>query len=262
MVVRNEAQRLGRCLDSIRSAVDEIVVVDTGSRDRTAVIAHSFGARVLHARWRDDFRALRELSFRQATGSWILFLDADEAVSRRDLPRLGSLCRGRAGAWRFVQRTYTEDYALLQDWRRCRGEYPAEEARSGKAGWAGFPIVRLFRNLPGVRCTNRVHATVEPWLQASGLVIRDAPFPLHHFQDQSPWAMRRRLGLYLRMNLKQVRDEPRDAWAQRDLGALLYAVQGNHAGALAHLRRAARLEPREPRTRALIELVLLDRERR
>src|SRR5205085_1718017 len=80
MIARNEERFLPACLDAVRAAVDEIVLVDTGSTDRTVAIAESYGARVLHERWDDDFSAPRNVSLRAATGDWILVLDADEVV--------------------------------------------------------------------------------------------------------------------------------------------------------------------------------------
>jgi glycosyltransferase involved in cell wall biosynthesis len=81
MIVKDEEASLGRCLDSVASLVDEIILVDTGSADRTRDIAASYGARVIEHPWRGDFSEARNVSLEQATGQWILYLDADEALS-------------------------------------------------------------------------------------------------------------------------------------------------------------------------------------
>jgi glycosyltransferase involved in cell wall biosynthesis len=78
MIVRNEERKLARALDSARDWVGEIVVVDTGSTDRTVEIAESYGARVIHFPWCDDFSAARNASLDAATNEWALVLDADE----------------------------------------------------------------------------------------------------------------------------------------------------------------------------------------
>lgn len=80
MIVRNEEEVLARCLSSIVDLVDEVIVVDTCSDDRTPAIARQFGARVEPFRWRDDFSAARNFSFSLATSSWILWLDADDVL--------------------------------------------------------------------------------------------------------------------------------------------------------------------------------------
>ena len=77
-IVRNEAAKLARSLDSLQGTVDEIIVVDTGSTDDTVSVAEEHGARVFHFPWRDDFAAARNVSLSKATGDWILVVDADE----------------------------------------------------------------------------------------------------------------------------------------------------------------------------------------
>jgi glycosyltransferase involved in cell wall biosynthesis len=80
MIVRDEARCLGRCLASVVGVVDELVVVDTGSRDATVAIARDAGARVEHFEWRDDFAAARNCALGHARGEWVLALDADEVL--------------------------------------------------------------------------------------------------------------------------------------------------------------------------------------
>ena len=88
MIAKNEEKYLGRCLASVRGVVDEIILVDTGSTDRTAEIAQSFGARVGHHAWQDDFSEARNASLELATGDWILALDADEELAPASRERL------------------------------------------------------------------------------------------------------------------------------------------------------------------------------
>jgi glycosyltransferase involved in cell wall biosynthesis len=85
MIVKNEARCLERCLRSVASVVDEIIVVDTGSADATVALVEQFQAKVFHFDWCEDFSAARNFALAQATGGWILVLDADETVT----PELG-----------------------------------------------------------------------------------------------------------------------------------------------------------------------------
>lgn len=80
MIVKNEERMLPRCLQSIKNIADEIIVVDTGSTDRTMEIARSFGARVYEHPWQKDFSLHRNQSISYATGDWILQIDADEEL--------------------------------------------------------------------------------------------------------------------------------------------------------------------------------------
>jgi tetratricopeptide (TPR) repeat protein len=80
MIVRDEEPMLADCLASVHGLADEVVIVDTGSTDRTVEIAHSHGARVLEQPWTGDFSAPRNIGLDHARGSWILYLDADERL--------------------------------------------------------------------------------------------------------------------------------------------------------------------------------------
>lgn len=84
MIVKNEEGVLARCLASVASLVDEIILVDTGSEDRTEEIAHEFTDQVLHFPWVDDFSAARNYAFNQATMDYILWLDADDLLLEED----------------------------------------------------------------------------------------------------------------------------------------------------------------------------------
>ena len=78
MIVRDEAARIARCLDSARALVDDIVVLDTGSLDATPAIAADHGARVFSFDWCDDFAAARNAALDHSDADWNLVLDGDE----------------------------------------------------------------------------------------------------------------------------------------------------------------------------------------
>lgn len=77
-IVKNESENLKTSIESLRGQVDEIILVDTGSVDDTVKVAKSFGAKVFHEIWHDDFSAPRNVALGKASGDWIIFLDADE----------------------------------------------------------------------------------------------------------------------------------------------------------------------------------------
>lgn len=81
MIVKNEEANLRRCLESIYSHVDEIIVVDTGSSDCTMDVAKRFGAKVFEFEWVNDFSAARNYALEQSTSDWNIVLDADEYVT-------------------------------------------------------------------------------------------------------------------------------------------------------------------------------------
>ena len=77
-IVKDEEKNLCKSLKSLHNAADEIIVVDTGSVDDTVKVAESFGAKIFHEVWQDDFSTPRNVAISHATGDWIIFLDADE----------------------------------------------------------------------------------------------------------------------------------------------------------------------------------------
>ena len=77
MIVKNEEETLPRCLKSVCSLVDEIIIVDTGSTDLTLSVAKDFCAQIFSFAWDDNFSSARNYSLDQASGDWILVLDAD-----------------------------------------------------------------------------------------------------------------------------------------------------------------------------------------
>lgn len=91
MIVRNEETVLGRCLNSIRDAVDEIVIVDTGSIDQTRDIALSYTNNVFDFAWIDDFSMARNFAFSKATKPYIMWLDADDVIMPESAHRLRTL---------------------------------------------------------------------------------------------------------------------------------------------------------------------------
>lgn len=80
MIVKNEEEVLPRCLDSVKELVDEIVIVDTGSEDKSIEIARTYTENVYPFVWCDDFSAARNFAFSKATGDYLLWLDADDFI--------------------------------------------------------------------------------------------------------------------------------------------------------------------------------------
>lgn len=93
MIVRNEEEGLDRCLSALKGVVDEFVIVDTGSTDRTKEIAACYTKRVYDFKWIDDFSAARNYSFSKATQDFIMWLDADDTLDEVSVAKLKELKR-------------------------------------------------------------------------------------------------------------------------------------------------------------------------
>lgn len=122
MIVRDEEGLLPRCLESVRGA-DELVIVDTGSTDRTKGIAAEFGARVFDFAWCDDFSKARNFSLELCTGDWVLVIDADEVLEPGGIQKIRDAIEG-AGAHRTVEirmvaESDSEFHVLPRVFRKC-----------------------------------------------------------------------------------------------------------------------------------------------
>lgn len=84
MIVKNEEMHIARCLDSIAELVDEIVIVDTGSTDKTVEIASGYTAKVYSYPWTDDFSDARNYSFSKATMDYCMWMDADDILEKTE----------------------------------------------------------------------------------------------------------------------------------------------------------------------------------
>ena len=91
MIVRNEEDVLERCLNSVNSFIDEIIIVDTGSTDNTKNIARKFTQNIYDFTWIDDFSAARNFSFSKASGDYIMWLDADDIITPLNANKINSL---------------------------------------------------------------------------------------------------------------------------------------------------------------------------
>jgi len=163
----------------VRGLADELVVVDTGSGDRTCDIARLFGARLFSFPWNGSFADARNFSLEKAQGDFILVLDADELIASRDLAPLAEMVRNadRPTAFSFTTRNYTKEITR-RNWSANAGEYPAEE-RGG--GWTPSEKVRLFPNDPRLRFEGTVHELLEGSLIAAGIPIHACDVPVHHY---------------------------------------------------------------------------------
>jgi tetratricopeptide (TPR) repeat protein len=178
MIVKNEEAYIAQCLSSADPVADEMIIVDTGSTDRTKDIARVFGAQVHDFQWTNNFAEARNFSLAQAHGDWILVLDADETISSRDHAALTELIKKqeRVG-YSFTTRNYTGN-VNTEGWVANNGEYPNEEAADG---WFPSQKVRLFPRDPRIQFENHVHELVEPSLRKEKIEIEKCRIPVHHY---------------------------------------------------------------------------------
>lgn len=168
MIVRDEAHFLGDCLASMQGLVDEVVLIDTGSRDATVEIAEKYGAKIGHFAWCNDFSAARNFALEQVQHEWVLYIDADERLRVPD-----------AAAFR----------AALGDASKAAWKLRLHP----KVNWTAYAELRLFRNDPRIRFAGEIHERLYDGVNAvcreDGLEIGELDAALDHVgyeADQRP----------------------------------------------------------------------------
>jgi glycosyltransferase involved in cell wall biosynthesis len=225
MIARNESAFIGPCLQGIKSLVDEIVLVDTGSNDRTADIARLFGAQVYPFQWQDDFATARNFGLSKATGRWILSLDADETIAPSDFDSVRALIRGpekQSTAFAIETRNYCYTVNTL-GWQANGGHYPSHEAG---LGWFPSTKVRLFPRHANVAFQFPVHERVEPSLRALGISVAPCGVPVHHYGHLNASRNREKALKYYTIGLSKLEEMTDDPGAIRELA--VQAAQLEH----------------------------------
>jgi glycosyltransferase involved in cell wall biosynthesis len=223
MIVRDEEDMLPRCLAAVAPAVDEIIIVDTGSTDRTVEIAHEFGAKVIEKEWTGSFSDARNVSFDAATGDWIIYLDADEVLVSEDVARLHAL----------TGRVWREAFYLVET------SYTGE---LGDGGAITNSALRVFRNRPHYRFEGRLHEQIAHNVPtyAAGRLEQSAVRIDHYGYLGAVRDAKEKSRRNLELLRAQQGEGAPSAFLHFNLGTE-YAVIGDHRSALAELEAAWRM---------------------
>lgn len=211
MIVKNEELHLENCLNSVRGLVDEIVIVDTGSTDKTKEIARNFTSKIFDFEWIDDFSAARNESLKHVTGEWILVLDADETLSEKDHSRIKSIVSsGQGDGFSLIQRNYINDPSI-PGWISSKDDTYKESL--GFTGWFPVPSLRLFKNKKNLQWVGRVHERIDKSLSD----IKETDIPIHHFGKIDAEKLRQKDEMYEYIGRKKA-EELKDYYSYHELG--------------------------------------------
>jgi glycosyltransferase involved in cell wall biosynthesis/Flp pilus assembly protein TadD len=238
MIVKNEQDNLRPCLQSVADLVDEMIVVDTGSTDRTKEIAAELGARVYELPWPDSFSAARNESCRHATGDWIFWLDADDRVDEANRQKLRTLF----ACLRDENVAYSMKCVCLPD----------------TPGGAATVVdhVRLFRNRPDIRWEYRVHEQILPAIRRTGGDAREADVAIQHTGYQDSGWRQTKDHRNLRLLELDHSDDPNNPFTLFNLG-WTYEEMKRPGEALPLLRRSLELSaPTDSIVRKLYSLIM------
>lgn len=217
MIIKNEEKYLTECFESVKNVVDEIIVVDTGSTDNSIDIAKNYNAKIFSFEWTKDFSAARNYSIAQASGDWILYLDADERLDQSSIGELKKLTHAKQKvAYNCIVRNLdsevSRDNSML---------YP-----------------RLFPNNEEIQFSGKVHEQITPSLKEKGIEILSSNILIIHVGYNISLEEKRKKA---KRNLELLLDEyfvNKSPYFAYQLG-LTYQVLGDADSALNYLRIAA-----------------------
>jgi len=260
MIVKNEASRLGHCLQSVSGVVSQIVMADTGSTDSTVDIAREFGATVISVPWANHFANARNAALELMQTDWVLVLDADEELDSEAKSQLANLLApSNAGGYLVPIRNYIPT-VTGRGWDRIAQVNTTSHPRAQAApAYFVHENCRLFRRDPGVYFVGRVHELVEPRINAMGQRLPMAPFYIHHFGQLAQEEMRQqKAAAYRDMLRMKVRELPSDPMAWIQLGLQEYECSREAPEALRCFERALILEPKATQAALFKGMVYLD----
>ncbi|MGB9791642.1 MAG: tetratricopeptide repeat-containing glycosyltransferase family 2 protein [Thermacetogeniaceae bacterium] len=214
MIVRDEEENLTACLESVRGVVDEIVIVDTGSRDRTVEIARRYTDCVYNYPWDDDFSAARNYAIERSSCDWLLSMDADEELGG-SCGDLRTLVDEAGGYEAFFLPLYNQE-----------AYYPG--------GYTVFPVLRLFRNLPDYRFQGKIH---EQLIVKRPEAVGVAEHPVIWHKLSPPKKRNQKRGRNLALLRRAVLEEPDNCFLHYYLGVEWLGL-GRPDLALSHLQNA------------------------
>lgn len=221
MIVKNEEANIGDCLASAQGLADEIIVVDTGSTDRTVEIAQAHGARIEHFTWIQDFAAARNHSIKNAQGKWILWLDADDRVPEKTVRELRQ----------FLQTAPTDRFYALA---------VKNTTDNGRTG-TNFDQVRVFPNSKGAQFKGRIHEQVFESLEAMGLQREALLLEVYHTGYTDPETIAKKQQRNLQIFQAEFRDESKMNPLDMFHFAAAHENTGNSAEALRWMRKSLAL---------------------
>jgi glycosyltransferase involved in cell wall biosynthesis len=239
MICRNEENTISRCLRQIAHLVDEIIVVDTGSTDRTVELATRFTSNVFQISWKDDFSAARNYSLAQARGEWLLILDADEVLYESELVAALALAHTLKGGGIVLDR-----YEFEVDYERVAlGDdisWPEVETRVE-------PKLRLVRNAASMQFVGSIHESLDS-SRFTGPSIRPN-IKFAHYRDKHTKPMKHEY--YMRLEEQALVTEPHNSNAHYN-ALEAYVMRGWQADFNRAIRLLRYIEPRfVPRFKSL-----------
>ncbi len=243
MIVRDNEEIIRDALTSIKPWVDEMIVVDTGSKDRTADIAKELGAKVFKFPWCDDFSAARNYSLEQATGDWLFWMDSDDTIDAKQGRKLRELVDG----------THQKNVLGYVMQVHC----PSRSSHGTHEDVTVVDHIKLFRNRDDLRFEHRIHEQIIPAIRrAGGDVAWTDIFVTHSGSDQTEEGHQQKLDRDFQLLHLDLEERPDHPFVLFNLG-MTYADADQPEEAILYLNRCLEVSsPQESHIRKAYALLV------
>lgn len=177
-IFKNEEKNLEKFITDHKDLVDEMILVDTGSTDKSNDIVRSFGLPYHFFKWTRNFSEARNYSLQFPTKPWVMVLDIDEQVLPEDFERLKSIMKKeKKEAYSLVQINFTESFENL-NWKSTI-DLP-EQFRSFATGYVESPLIRVFKNHKGICFNGAIHEIVGESIHTLNISSCKTDIPIYH----------------------------------------------------------------------------------
>ena len=241
MITKNEEKYLEQCINSVKDIVDEIIIVDTGSTDKTKEIAKKFNAKIFDFKWADDFSAARNESLKHAAKDWILVLDADEVIEEEDLVKIKDAVENAeddVAGFTVEQRSYLNNF-----FEGAAKNGSGFELVKGYPFYIPHSLARFFRNKSGLYFKHKVHELVEDSINEKNLKCKKIDVVLHHFGSlKGERLIGDKTQQYSKIILKQLEENPDNARYNYQAGRM-FIGRNDFGNALKHFEKTAKANP-------------------
>lgn len=238
MIMRDSANVLPRCLDNLKRVVDEIIIVDTGSKDNSVEIARSYGAKVYFDPWQDDFARPRNIGLTKATKDWILIMDPDEVILPSEHQKLRWLTRSKKYVAYWIT---THNYSNGSTDLNFRTNAPGADPLRMYKGFVPSTKTRFFKNGLGIKFIGCWHELVDWYLMKNKLLTGSSDIVVHHWAHEiAQKDIKAKMLFSLKMGEKKVNEWPENGQCWWELG-VAEAIIGYRARAAHSFAQAFRL---------------------
>lgn len=206
IITKDEEKNIVRCIRSVQDVVDEIIVVDTGSKDDTMIKAINAGAKISQLKWNDDFSEPRNKAIELSSTDWILSIDADEVLPERGKEEISEMAAmPQVAGWHIDTMTYIRSSAQLNV------QVNNKIYKEGR----DFPYfvistkTRMFQKRGGIKWRFPIHELIDTSIIEAGGKFRKAEIKVQHIhREEKKEDLKKKGELYLRLCEKKVRENP------------------------------------------------------